>query len=85
MLLYLSEHTSTYIAIAMNIFVWYMFSPKQYFKLELKRLAHYMKQTKDHGLVLNPNFDMCKVNAYPDAIFMVIMNMKSLLILNVII
>ena len=32
-------------------------------------LARYLNQTKDIGLVLDPNYDVCKVDAYPDANF----------------
>ena len=47
----------------------YMFSTKRSHKFELKRLTSYLKHTKDHGLVLNSNYYVCKVDAFPDANF----------------
>ena len=32
-------------------------------------MIRYLNQTKDRGLALNPNSDVCKVDAYPDANF----------------
>ena len=37
--------------------------------MALKILLCYLKQTKDCGLVLDPNYDVCKVDEYPDANF----------------
>ena len=37
--------------------------------MELNRLAQYFKNTQDHGLVLDPNSDIFKFDAYPDAEF----------------
>ena len=48
-----------------------MFIPNRYHKLALKRLAQYLKNNQDHGLVLDPNSDIFKVDAYPDADFSV--------------
>ena len=67
MTLYLYGNNRPYVALAVNICARYMFSPKQYHKLSLKILACYLKQTKDRGL--NPNSDVCKLYAYPDADF----------------
>ena len=59
-----------------------MFIPKQYHKFALKILACDLKQRKDHGLVLNSNYYVCKVDAYPDAIFLVLVENMSLLTLH---
>ena len=53
----------------MNIFARYMFSTKRSHKLALKILERYLKHAKDFGLVLNPNYDSCRVDAYLDADF----------------
>ena len=42
-----------------------MFNPKQSHELALKRLVCYLKHTNYCGLVLNPNYDVCKVDIYP--------------------
>ena len=68
-LLYLSRYTRPYVALDFNSCTWYMFSTKRSQKLALKRLARYLKKTKDRGLVLKPNSNACKVYAYPDADF----------------
>ena len=46
-----------------------MFSPKIYHDLTLKRLAQYFKDTQYHGIVLDPNYDIFKLDEYPDADF----------------
>ena len=46
-----------------------MFSPKLSHELTLNRLVRYLKQIKDRGLVLNINYDVCKVDGYPDVYF----------------
>jgi hypothetical protein len=46
-----------------------MFCPKHLHKLALKRIGCYLKQTSDHGMVMNPSSDVCKIDAYPDANF----------------
>ena len=46
-----------------------MLSPKHFHKLSLNRLECYLKQTKYHGLVLNLNYYVFKVDTYPDAAF----------------
>ena len=40
-----------------------MFSPKRSHELSLNRLARYLKNTQDRGLVLDPNSDIFKVDA----------------------
>ena len=42
-----------------------------------------LKQTKDRGLVLNPNYGVWKVDVYPDANFLGRMDTIILLILHV--
>jgi hypothetical protein len=46
-----------------------MFFPKHLHELALKCIGHYLKQTSDHGMVMNPSSDVCKIDAYPDADF----------------
>ena len=43
-----------------------MFCPKRSHESKLKRLAQYLKHTQDCGLLLDPNSDIIKVDAYPD-------------------
>ena len=46
-----------------------MFIPKRYHKLALNRVAQYLKNTQDCDLVLVTNYDIFKVDAYPDVDF----------------
>jgi hypothetical protein len=69
MLLYLSGHTRPDITLAVNCCAQYMFCPKHLHELALKCIGHYLKQTSDHGMVMNPSSDVCKIDAYPDADF----------------
>ena len=46
-----------------------MFSPRHLHELVLKRLGRYLKQTPDHGMVMNVSNDAYKIDAYPDADF----------------
>ena len=64
MLIYLSGDTHPDVSLAVGICVRYMFSPKCSYKLTSKIFVGYLKQTKDCGLVLNYNYDVCKVYAY---------------------
>jgi hypothetical protein len=45
-----------------------MFCPKHLHE-SLKHIGRYLKQTSDHGMVMNPSSDVCKIDAYPDADF----------------
>ena len=56
----------------MNLYAQYMFCTNKFHELELKRLARYLNHTQERGLVLDPNYDIFKVDAYPDADFAVI-------------
>ena len=69
MLLYLSGHTRPDIAYAVNCCARYMFCPKHSHETALKRIGRYLKATRDRGLILNPNSDVCKLDCYPDADF----------------
>ena len=46
-----------------------MFCPKPLHEMALKRLSQHLKHKKDHGLVLNPKYNLCKLNDYHDAVF----------------
>jgi hypothetical protein len=69
MLLYLSGHTRPDITFAVNCCAHYMFCPKHFHELVLKRVGHYLKQAFDQGMVMNPSSDVCKIDAYPDTDF----------------
>jgi hypothetical protein len=69
MLLYLSGHTRPDITFAVNCCARNMFCPKHLHELALKRIGHYLKQTPDRGMVMNPSSDVCKIDAYLDADF----------------
>ena len=43
-----------------------MFFPKRSHEFELKRLEQYLKHTQYRGLLLDPNSDIFKVDAFPD-------------------
>ena len=46
-----------------------MFCPKRSHEEGLKRIGRYLKNTRDHGLILNPSGDKLKIDSYPDADF----------------
>ncbi len=69
MLLYLSGHTRPAITFAINCCARYMFCPKHLNELAFKCIGCYLKQTSDHGMVMNPSNNVCKIDAYPDADF----------------
>ena len=48
-----------------------MFITKRYHDLALKKLALYLKNTQERVLVLDPNYDIFKVDAYPNDYFSV--------------
>ena len=68
MLLYLSGHTRPDIAYAVNCCARYMFSPRKRHEIALKRIARYLKATRDKGMILNPLKEL-RVDCYPDADF----------------
>jgi hypothetical protein len=68
-LLYLSGHTHSDIAYAVNCCARYMFCPKHSHELALKCLGRYLKQTLDRSMVMNSSTDICKIDAYPNADF----------------
>ncbi len=43
--------------------------PKHLHEFALKCIGCYLKQTSDHGMVMNPSSNVCKIDAYPDANF----------------
>jgi len=69
MLLYLSGHTRPNIDFAVNCCARYMFSPRKSHEVAIKRLVRYLKLTEDRGLIINPNTDLFRMDAYPDADF----------------
>jgi hypothetical protein len=46
-----------------------MFRPKHLYKLALKCICCYLKQTSDPGMRMSPSSDVCKIDAYPNADF----------------
>ena len=69
MLIYLSGHNRPDIDYAVNCCARYMFYPKHSHETVLKIIGCYLKATRDRGLILNPNSDVCKLDCYPDADF----------------
>ena len=67
MLLYLSGHTRSDIAYAVNCCARYMFCTKHSHITALKRFGCYMKATRNRGLILDPCAESCKLDCYPDA------------------
>ncbi len=61
MLLYLSWHTRPDITFAVNCCARYMFCLKHLHELALKCIDHYLKQTSDHGMVMNPQAMFAKL------------------------
>ena len=68
-LLYLSGHTNPEIAFTVNCCAQYIFRPKRSHELALKRLARQLKYNQDYGILLDPNPDIFKIDAFPDAEF----------------
>ena len=83
MLLYLSGNTCPDIAFTVNCCVQYMFCPKRSHEFVLKILVRYLKHTQDRCLVLDPNFNIFKVDVYPDSYFEVMYGKKILMIRHV--
>ena len=46
-----------------------MFCPNNFHEEALKQIGRYLKLTRDHGLILNPNRELFKIDSYPDAYF----------------
>ena len=69
MLLFMSGHTHPDGALVVISYSWYMFNPKLSHNLALNILVCNLNQRKDRGLVLNPIYVVCTVDAYPDADF----------------
>ena len=69
MFVYLWDHNRPYIAFTFDFCAQYMFLPKRPHDFSLKRLARYLNHTKYHGLVLDLNSYIFKVDAYPGAEF----------------
>ena len=69
MLLYLSVYTRPDIVYAVNCCARYMFFPKHSHETSFKCIGCYLKATRDRGLILNPNSNVCKLDCYPDADF----------------
>ena len=46
-----------------------MLCPKHWHETALKCIGRYLKETRDQGLILNPSFDVCKLDYDPDAYF----------------
>ena len=83
MLIYLSDHTCPDILYAVNCCARYIFCPKHSHGIALKRIGRYLKATRDRGLILNPNYDVCKLDCYPNADFLECMDMNYQLIQHV--
>ena len=66
-LLYLSGHTRTYIAFAVNCCARYMFYPKHSHEEALNKIDRNLKMTRECGLILNTNREIFNIDSYPDA------------------
>ena len=62
MLLYPSGHTRPDIAYAANCCARYMFFPNYSHETALNRISPYLKGTRDRGLILNPSYDVCRLD-----------------------
>ena len=69
MLLYLYGHNVPDVGDDMNFFARYMFITISSHELTLNILASYLNHMKYCGLILDPNYDVCKVDAYLDVDF----------------
>ena len=67
MIFYLSGHNPPDIAFAVNLCARCMFCLKRTHELELNKFVRYLNHNQEHGLVLDPNSDIFKVDVYPDA------------------
>ena len=56
-----------------------MFSSRHSHETALRRIGRHFKATRDRGLILNPNSDLCKLDCYPDDYFQECMDMNYLL------
>jgi hypothetical protein len=83
MLIYLAGHTQPDITYAVNCCARNMFCPKHSHELSLKRIGKYIKNTSSRGLVINPTRELLMPTLM--LIFLGCMNMRSLLILSVLI
>ena len=70
MMLYLSSHSRSDIAYAINCAACYMFCPRHSHELALQMIGRYLKATHSRGLILNPSSNL-KIDCYPDADFAV--------------
>ena len=68
MMLDLSGYSRLDIAYAVKCAACYMFCPRYYHELSLKRIGRYLKAMHLRGLILNPSSNL-KINCYPDADF----------------
>ena len=68
-MLYLSGHTRPYIYFAINCCARYMFFPKHFHEVALKKISRYLKLTRDRGFNLNINWELFNIDSYPGADF----------------
>ena len=69
MLQYLAGNTLPGISYEVNCSTIYMFGPRNYHALALKRVGCYLKATQDKGLMLNPSSSLCKLDLPPETDF----------------
>ncbi|KAL7537717.1 hypothetical protein ACHAWF_005882 [Thalassiosira exigua] len=67
-MLHYLNHTHPDCAFAIHQCARYTFEPKKLHKDAVRRIGHYLKETMDKGLVLDPSDDLT-INCYPDADF----------------
>lgn len=82
-ILYIYGNISPDVAFFVNCCSQYVFCPKWYHKFALNILSLYFNHTKDCGLVLSPNNDLCTLNCYPGTNFLGCTGTRSWLTRNV--
>ena len=68
MLLYLAGHTRPDISYAVSCAARFCFAPRHSHEVGVKMIGHYLLETRDKGLVMNPS-EALDIHAYPDADF----------------
>jgi hypothetical protein len=69
MLIYLSGHSRPDLAYSVNCCARYMFAPRKSHEEALIRIGLYLKGSRDKVLILTPNSNVLKIEAFPDADF----------------
>ena len=68
MILYLQSHSRPEISFAVSQCARYTFNPRFSYEIDLKRIRHYLKDTRTRGLILSPSTDLT-IDYYVDSDF----------------